>query len=147
MSDLNNVNITGRLVKDAELTQKANGVTICEFTVANKYDKKTGDEWSKEANFFDLAIFGKAAISLLPFLRKGQLVAIDAELRQHRWEQEGKKRKSNEIIVRRVYLLSGGIKHTTADDEYHTEEDQSFDTGPVDETYQTEEERLDLDIF
>lgn len=142
MADLNNVSITGRLVKDAELTKKASGVTICDFTIANNYDKKTGEEWSKEANFFDLAVFGKSATSLLPFLKKGQLVAIDAELRQHRWEQDGKKRKSNEILVRRVFLL-GGIRRTNADDNL-IQEEQSFDVSPIDETYQTEEERLDI---
>ncbi len=141
MSDLNNLSITGRLVKDAELTKKASGVTICNFTIANNYDKKMGEQWSKEANFFDLVVFEKAATSLLPYLKKGQLVAIEAELRQHRWEQDGKKRKSNEILVRRVCLL-GGIKRTS-DDEL-TQEEQTFDVGPIDETYQTEEERLDI---
>ena len=87
MADVNNVTLTGRLVRDAELKKTARNVTICEFSIANNFTKRTGDVWSKDANYFDLAIFDKKAMGLYPFLKQGVLVGVEAELRQNRWEK------------------------------------------------------------
>jgi single-strand DNA-binding protein len=145
MGDINCLTLTGRLVRDAELTQKTNGVSICEFTLANNYDRKTGESWTKEANFFDLAIFGKTANALLPFLQKGVLVGIDAELRQNRWEQEGKKRMSNEVIVKKVHLFSTQGKHK--EEEQPDNEEYDFQPPLVPTEYPPEEETFITDIY
>ncbi len=145
MGDLNSLNLTGRLVRDAELKNTTNRVTICEFSIANNYERKTGESWSKEANFFDLVLFGKTAIALSPILKKGFLVAIDAELRQNRWEQEGKKRSSKEIIVKRVHLLSSSGKKT--EETPSESEEYDFEPPAVPEAYPTEEETIIMDIF
>ncbi len=99
MGDLNHVSLTGRVVRDAELKRTGANLVVCEFSLANNYSKKTGETWSKKANFFKLAVFGKMAESLCPYLKKGALVGIEAELRQNQWEQGGKKHSSNELII------------------------------------------------
>jgi single-strand DNA-binding protein len=132
MGDVNSVVLTGRLAYDAELKRKGGDVLLCEFTLANNYSKKTGETWSKKANFFKLAIFGKTAESLFPYLKQGALVGVEAELRQNQWEKDGKKLSSNEIIVKDVRLLSPPKKRTT--DKTDTE-------------YPPEEESFPLDIF
>lgn len=113
MADVNVFTFTGRVVRDAELIQKGNGVVMCDFAVANNYNKKSGDTWTKGANFFDVVLFGKRASALYPYLKQGVLVGVDAEVRQHHWEQDGKKRVSNEILINNVHLLSAAKK-----DEY-----------------------------
>jgi single stranded DNA-binding protein (ssb) len=133
MGDVNCVILTGRLVRDAEIKQTSSGIIICEFAIANNYTKKSDDEWKKEANFFDLAIFGKTASSLYPYLKQGVLVGIDAEIRQDRWEQDGKKRMSNEIRVQQVHLLSSQVKKQdvvkTGGDSFETDESSDLVDG------------------
>lgn len=145
MGDINSLTLTGRLVRDAELTQKASGLIICEFAIANNYDRKTGETWMKEANFFDLAIFGKSAKALLPFLKKGILLGIDAELRQNRWEQEGKKRMTNEVIVKKVHLLSTPGK--TREESLPDNQEYELEQSPVPAEYPQEDETFVTDIF
>ncbi len=128
MGDLNQVTLTGRLVRDAELIRKGADLVLLEFSIANNYSKKTGETWSKKANFFKLAVFGKMAESLFPYLKKGSLVGIEAELRQNQWEQEGKKHMSNELIVTGVQLLSAAKKNNTesSSSEYQQEEETFY---------------------
>lgn len=129
MADLNNVTLTGRLVRNAELKQTPRGVTVCEFSIANNFVKMTGDVWEKDANFFDLAIFDKKATSLYPFLKQGVLVGVEAEIRQNRWEKDGQNRSSNDIHVRNINLLSSS-KSVQANDQDNTnthEESNDFD--------------------
>ena len=114
MADVNVFTFTGRVVRDAELIQKGNGVVMCDFAVANNYNKKSGDTWTKGANFFDVVLFGQRALSLYPYLKQGVLVGVDSEIRQHRWEQDGKKRVSNEIIINNVHLLSAARKEESS---------------------------------
>lgn len=145
MADVNTVTLTGKVVRDAEISQKSNGVTICEFALANNYNRKTGENWTKEANFFNIAIFGNTATALYPFLKKGQLIGIEAELRQNRWEQDGMKRTSNEIIVKEVHLLSSSVKKqnesTTETEQCETSEHEETKDYPIDE------EEFPEDIF
>ena len=117
---------------DAELKRTGANLVVCEFSLANNYSKKTGETWSKKANFFKLAVFGKMAESLCPYLKKGALVGIEAELRQNQWEQEGKKHTSNELIVTGVQLLSAAKKNTEE---------------PTAKEYPQEEESFMPDIF
>lgn len=126
MSDVNVFTFTGRIVRDAELHIKENGVALCDFSVANNYDKKIGEKWTKEVNFFDLVLFGKKAQSLHSFLKQGVLVAVDAEIRQSHWEQEGKKRVSNEIIVNNIHFLSS-LKREQQEVEEIDEEENPFE--------------------
>lgn len=129
MGDLNHVTLTGRVVRDAELKRKGADLVLCEFAIGNNYSKKTGETWSKKANFFNLTVFGKMAEALFPYLKKGALIGIEAELRQRQWEQEGKKHTSNELNVMSVQLLSAPKKNTEEArlDEYPAEE-ESFMT-------------------
>lgn len=116
MSDINSTQLSGKVIDDAILEESAKGLVICKFSIANFYDRPSEDGWLREVNFFNLAIFGKTAKSLQPYLKKGQLVGIDAELRQKRWEQDGKNKSSNDLIVKRVHLLSSYTPDNSPED-------------------------------
>jgi single-strand DNA-binding protein len=141
--DVNTVTLTGRLTRDSELSHKGNGITVCEFSIANNYRRKTGDIWVQEVNYFDLAVFGRTAQALHPILTQGFLVGVDAELRQNRWEQDGKKRVSNDLVVKKVHLLSScnkGLKENLPESD-----DYDFEPPSVPDEYPPEEESFDLD--
>jgi single-strand DNA-binding protein len=106
--DINSVVIVGRLTRDAEMRYTNGGLAICKFSIAVNRRKRSGEQWVDEASFFDISYFGKAAEAVHQYLVKGKQVAIQGELRQDRWEQEGQKRSKVEIAAQSVQLLGGG---------------------------------------
>lgn len=107
-ADINSVVMVGRLTRDAELRYSQAGTAIVKFSLAQTHRRKTGDTWSDEAHFFDVAMMGKAAESVHRYLTKGKQVAIQGELRQNRWEQDGQPRSKVEIFAFSLQLLGGG---------------------------------------
>jgi single-strand DNA-binding protein len=107
-SDINKVFLVGRLTRDAELKYTNTGTAVSKFSLAVNRNKRSGDQWSEEANFFDLTLWGKQAEAVNQYLTKGKQVAIEGELRQNRWEQDGQKRSKVEINVNHLQLLGGG---------------------------------------
>jgi len=108
MADLNHVILIGRLTRDAELKYTANGQAVCKFSVAVNRRRKNGDQWVDEPNFFDVVLWGRAGETLNQYLVKGKQVAVEGELRQDRWEQDGQNRSKVEILANNVQLLGGG---------------------------------------
>ena len=117
MNDINNVTLVGRLTRDAELRYTNSGMAICRISLAINRRKKTGEGWSDEPNFFDVVLWGKTGESLNQYLQKGKQVAVQGELRQSRWEQDGQTRSKVEVHAVNVQLLGGGSKQqqTTAE--------------------------------
>jgi single-strand DNA-binding protein len=108
MVDVNHVILLGRLTRDAELKYTAGGQAVCKFSIAVNRRKKNGDQWEDEANFFDIVIWGKQGETLNQYLKKGKMVAVDGELRQDRWQQDGQNRSKVEIVASFLQLLGGG---------------------------------------
>jgi len=107
MSDLNHVVLIGRLTRDAELKYTATGQAVCKFAVAVNRRRKSGDQWVDEANFFDVVVWGRQGEALNQYLIKGKPVAVEGELRQDRWEQDGQNRSKVEIVASNLQLLGG----------------------------------------
>jgi len=108
MVDLNHVVLIGRLTREAELKYTSSGQAVCKFSIAVNRRKKSGDQWEDEANFFDIVVWGRQGESLHPYLVKGKMVAVDGELRQDRWQQDGQNRSKVEIVANLLQLLGGG---------------------------------------
>lgn len=106
-ADLNHVALIGRLTRDAELKYTSAGFAISTFSIAVNRRRKSGDQWTEEASFFEVNLYGKSAESLKPYLVKGKQVAVDGELRQDRWEQEGQPRSKVVVAANNVQLLGG----------------------------------------
>lgn len=109
-NDTNVVVIVGRLTRDAELKYTNSGMAVCRFSIANNKRKKSGDNWIDYPNYFDIVLWGKSGEAINQYLVKGKQVAIEGELEQDRWEQEGKQRSKVEISARNVQLLGGGAE-------------------------------------
>jgi len=107
MVDINHVVLIGRLTRDAELKSIASGQAVCKFSIAVNRRRKSGDQWEDEANFFDIVVWGRQGESLHQYLVKGKMVAVDGELRQDRWQQDGQNRSKVEIVANNLQLLGG----------------------------------------
>ena len=109
---MNVVAINGRLTRDAELKYTNSGMAICKFSIASNRSIKKGDKWEDEANFFECTMFGKRAESINQYLTKGQQVSISGELRQERWEKDGKQNSRITISVNNLQLIGGKTDST-----------------------------------
>lgn len=111
MADVNHVTLIGRLTRDAELKYTSGGMAVSKFAIAVNKRRKQGEQWVDEANFFDIVLWGRSGESLNQYLVKGKQVAVEGELHQNRWEQDGQSRSKIEINANNVQLLGGGANN------------------------------------
>lgn len=107
VSDLNCVILIGNLTRDAEMSFMNTGNAVVNFSIAINRSKKDGDQWVSEANYFDVAYFGKPAEAVKPYLTKGKKIAVQGSLKQDRWEKDGQKFSKVRIIADSVQLVGG----------------------------------------
>ncbi len=113
MTDINSVTIVGRLTRDLngsdqrEYAFTPNGQARANISIAVNRSRKQGEQWIDEANYFNVTIWGKTAENLLPYLKKGQQIAVDGYLKQDRWQDKttGQTRNSVSIVANNVQLL------------------------------------------
>lgn len=119
MTDLNHIVLIGRLTRDLGSDERDFGYLPNEQARANvsiavNRSKKQGDEWIDEVSYFEVAIFGKTAENLKPYLLKGKQIAVDGHLKQDRWkDQQGNNKSKISIVAENVQLLGGKSEDTT----------------------------------
>ena len=67
MTDVNSVNIIGRLTRDLgenDFGYVGNGQARANVSIAVNRSKKQGEEWVNEVSYFDITIWGKTAENL-----------------------------------------------------------------------------------
>ncbi|WP_294429150.1 single-stranded DNA-binding protein [uncultured Treponema sp.] len=141
MTDLNHVVLIGRLTQDLGNDERSfgylpNGQARANVSIAVNRSKKQGDEWINEVFYFEVAIFGKTAENLKPYLLKGKQIGVDGHLKQDRWkDQQGNNRSKISIVAENVQLLGGKSEDTTqnAGGNYQ----QQFFTPKANTQYQT----------
>ncbi len=110
MTDINTVNIIGRLthdVQDRDFAYTSGGTARLNMSIAvNRSEKKDG-EWADKASFFDVTVWGKTAEGIKPHLAKGKQIAVTGYLDQQRWEKDGQKFSRVVIVANGVQLLGG----------------------------------------
>ena len=107
MADINHVTLVGRLTRDAELKYTNSGQAVSNISLAVNQRRRRDEQWVDEAHFFDCVVWGRTAEVLNTYLVKGKQVGIEGQLRQNRWEQEGRTRSRVEIWVNNIQLLGG----------------------------------------
>jgi len=103
---MNQVVLIGRLTRDPELRFIPNtGNAVARFSIAvnREYSKE------KEADFFNIVVWGKPAENCANFLKKGRLVAINGGMRNNNYEDKnGVKHYNIEVVANRVEFLEFG---------------------------------------
>lgn len=100
---MNNVTLTGRLTRDPELKQLA-GQTVCRMRLAI-------DNGQYDADYVDVATFGKGGAAAAKHLSKGDLIAVSGRLAYSEWKAEdGSSRSKHEVIGRVEFLSTKGSK-------------------------------------
>ena len=101
---MNVFTFSGNLGRDAEQRYTAGGDSAVSFSVAVKsgFGDKAVTSWIK------CNLWGRRGESVMPYLKKGQLVGVSGEFSAREWQdKEGQTKISNEVRVNDVQLLCG----------------------------------------
>ena len=110
---MQNITVTGRIARDAEIRTTQGGQTVCSFTVAS--DQGFGDK--KQTNWFRASLWGKRGQSLHPYLLKGGQVTVAGELEVTEWEG-----KTQLNISANDVALQGGRASGQRDDTHSSQD-------------------------
>lgn len=121
---MNRVILIGRLARDPELRFTASGKAVATFSMAvNRPFSK-----EREADFFNIVVWGRTAENCANYLAKGRLVGLEGRLQSRSYEtQTGEKRYVTEVVADNVEFLEWGNKEGQT-----TPARQNDDFGSVD---------------
>ena len=134
MGDLAVAVVVGRLTRDAELKYTNSGQAICHFSIATNARVKKGDQWIDESSYWDVDLWGKRGESVNQYLTKGKLIAVEGDMRQDRWEQDGQQRMKVRINANDVQLLGSGENRGETRFEAKGSRDRPFTKDSSDES-------------
>lgn len=114
---MNKVILTGRLVRDAELSYIASNATpkmSFSMAVERNYQK---DKNNKKVDFINCEQLGKHTENLCQYVTKGKQILVEGELNIDNYEKDGEKRSFTKVKVDRLEFLSNATteKKTNTD--------------------------------
>jgi single-strand DNA-binding protein len=124
---LNKVMVIGHLGRDPEMRYTPSGRPVTNFNVAASRSWKTSDnERRTETEWFNVVAWGSLAEICNQYLSKGQQVYIEGRLQTRRWEEDGVKRSTVEIVAKEMVML-GKRKKKDNDNDQEEEDDYGTD--------------------
>lgn len=122
---MNIIALSGRLTKDPELKSGQSGKAYARFTLA--VDRPMQKD---ETDFINCVAFGKTAELIGEYLRKGRKVGVIGRLQMSKYEVNGEKRTSYDVIVETLEFLES--KNTAKAEENATSEIQEVNSSDDD---------------
>jgi len=106
MPGLNRVQIIGRLGKDPleKTTRKGTKFTVFTVAVDRQWKGKDGVV-HKEADWFNVEVWGRLGEICFEYLIKGRLVFLEGRLRTDRYEKDGEVKYFTKVIARQMQML------------------------------------------
>jgi len=102
---MNNVILTGHLVKDIELRKTQNNKSVASFTIAVSNGK------DKNADFINCVAWEKTAELLSQYVKKGHKIGVQGKVSTRSYDdKDGKKVYVQEILVREIEFLESKPK-------------------------------------
>lgn len=114
---MNKVVLTGRLVRDAELsyiTSTSTPKMSFSIAVERNYQK---DKNNKKVDFINCEQLGKHVENLCQYVTKGKQILVEGELNIDNYEKDGEKRSFTKVKVDRLEFLS----NTTTEKKTNTD--------------------------
>jgi single-strand DNA-binding protein len=103
---INSVTLTGRAGRDPEVKYFESGSCVAQFSIAvDRYSREGG----KEADWFNIKLWGKQAQFAADYVHKGSLVGVTGRLEMERWTDRasGEERSKPVVVGDRLELLGG----------------------------------------
>lgn len=131
-NDINNVIISGRLVKDPVVASVSENRSVLKMRVAvNRRYEKDG-EWKEVTEFVEIVHFGTTEYiaKLAAKLSKGKFVYIQGRLHQENWEnKDGDKRSRIVVVAEQINLSNIKKSETKVQEETETEKPKKKTTA------------------
>ena len=102
---MNQITITGRLVRDPEMKTLSTGAEKCRFTVA--VDRRTKKDQPKKADFFDCDAWSGTAAFVNAWFKKGSAITVRGRMESSQSEKDGAKRTYWSLNVDEVEFPMG----------------------------------------
>ncbi len=115
---MNIIILTGRLTRDPELKTGQSGKAYARFTLAVERPMQ-----KDETDFINCVAFGKTAELIGEYLRKGRKAGVTGRLQMGKYEVNGEKRTSYDVIVDSIEFLES--KNTVNSTEETTQQNRS----------------------
>ena len=104
---MNKIVLTGRLERDAEISNIASTATPkmnFSMAVERNYQK---DKNNKKVDFINMEMIGKHTENLCQYVTKGKQILVEGELNIDNYEKDGEKRSFTKVKVDRLEFLAG----------------------------------------
>lgn len=117
MADLNQITITGRLVRDAVL-KNINGKNLLTFDVANNI----GYGQYQKTNFYTVNRWGDSGLKIAQYLTKGSGVGVTGQESMNEWTGGDGVSHSSRVITAHDIIFLGSSNKKEQDDSAATSE-------------------------
>lgn len=97
---MNIISLIGRLTKDPELKFGQSGKAYTKFSIAVDRAFQKG-----ETDFINCSAFGKTAELIGEYMKKGSRIGIIGALHMNRYENNGEKKVTYEVVVNNIDFL------------------------------------------
>ena len=102
MSDINNVVLSGRLTRDAELGYTPGGTAVMDIAMcSNRVWNKDGER-KEEAVFIDVTLWGTTAESIAAWMKKGKYIFVEGRLKFDSWESDAGRRTKLTVTAEKI---------------------------------------------
>ncbi|MGB9819897.1 MAG: single-stranded DNA-binding protein [Pseudothermotoga sp.] len=139
MSYFNKVILVGRITRDPDIRFTTSGRSVTAFNLAvNRTTRQDVTEDQQTTDFIRIVCFGKLADFARTYLKKGQLILVEGELRLQKWQaKDGTNRTTAEIWARDIRFLE---KKAAEEPDFLPKE---LSYGKGEEISQPEEQEID----
>lgn len=117
---MNNISITGRVVKDIELSKTANGTTLTRFNVAVPSELKD-ENGERKADFFICIAWRENAESIAKYFKKGSPIELYGSMNSRSYESKD----GNRSTIWELNVRGWGFAQTNKDDNQETKSNKS----------------------
>lgn len=106
MSDLNSVNLVGRLTRDIEVRYTQNNIAHSIFSIAVNRNVKDGNGWKEETSFIGVEVWGNLAESIKKYSGKGKRIAVNGYIVQKSYQaKDGSNQNKTYVVANSVTII------------------------------------------
>lgn len=111
MASVNRVVLIGNLGRDPEVKYSADGVAICNLSIAttSSWKDKASGEKREEVEWHRVVMYSRLAEIAGEYLKKGRSVYIEGRLKTRKWQDKdtGADRYATEVVADQMQMLGG----------------------------------------
>ena len=105
MAAFNKVILLGNVSREIELRTISSGTAVVNLGMAVNDRVKRNNEWTDEATFVDVTLWGRTAEIAHEYLKKGSSVMIEGRLKLDTWEKDGEKRSKLSVVGEKMQMI------------------------------------------